>query len=92
MSSTTKSTHDDLSKHASDIAKDIGDIGHSARQMATERAEQLRETANQYIDQGKLRAREFGETMQNQIQEQPIRSMLVAGAIGFVLGALWIRR
>jgi ElaB/YqjD/DUF883 family membrane-anchored ribosome-binding protein len=92
MASTAKSTRDDVARRASEIAKDFEDMGHTARQMAAERAEQMRETANQYLDQGKVRARELGATMQHQIQEQPVRSMLIAGAIGFILGALWIRR
>jgi ElaB/YqjD/DUF883 family membrane-anchored ribosome-binding protein len=92
MASTVQSKRDDIAMHASEIGKDFQDMGQAARQMAAERAEQLRETANEYLDQGKARVREFGETMQHQIQEQPMKTLLIAGAVGFVLGMLWNRR
>jgi ElaB/YqjD/DUF883 family membrane-anchored ribosome-binding protein len=92
MASTTHSKRDDITRHTSEIAKDVQDMGHAARQMAAERVEQFRDSANEYLDQGKARAREFGETMQHQIQEQPMKSILIAGAVGFLLGVLWIRR
>ena len=92
MASTAKQARDDDAKHASDIAKDFEDMGHAARQTARERTEELRDSANKYLDQGKARARELSETMQHQIQEQPLKSILIAGALGFVLGALWIMR
>jgi ElaB/YqjD/DUF883 family membrane-anchored ribosome-binding protein len=89
---TTRTKREDVAEHASAIAQDLQDMGHAARQMANERAEALREAANEYLDQGKVRVREMGEAVQHHIQEQPMKSLLIAGAVGFLLGVFWVRR
>jgi ElaB/YqjD/DUF883 family membrane-anchored ribosome-binding protein len=83
---------DDIAEHASTISKDLQEAGKAARQMATDRADALRETANEYLDEGRVRMRELSDTVQHRVQQQPIQSLLIAAAAGFLLGALWVRR
>jgi ElaB/YqjD/DUF883 family membrane-anchored ribosome-binding protein len=91
MANTTQSRQD-MSDQASAMAKDLQEMGENARRMAAERAEMLRETANEYLDEGRARMRELGDTVQHRVQEQPMASILIATAIGFLLGAIWVRR
>jgi ElaB/YqjD/DUF883 family membrane-anchored ribosome-binding protein len=92
MANTVRSKRSDVTEQASTIAKDLQEVGASAKRMATDSVETLRETANEYLDQGRARVRELGDTVQTRIQEQPMTSILVATAVGFLLGVLWVRR
>jgi ElaB/YqjD/DUF883 family membrane-anchored ribosome-binding protein len=92
MASSVRSKRDDVAEQASTIAKDLQEVGHVTRRMANDGVEALRETANQYLDEGRHRVRELSETMQHRVQDQPMKSVLVAAAVGFVLGVLWVRR
>ena len=91
-SSNVRSKRSDVSEQASAIAKELQEAGSSARQMAGESMESLREYAGEYLDEGRAKAREFGEAVSTRIQDQPMTSILVATAVGFLLGVLWVRR
>jgi ElaB/YqjD/DUF883 family membrane-anchored ribosome-binding protein len=60
--------------------------------MAGDSVEALRDAANEYLDEGRARIRDLGDTVHSRIQEQPMTSILVATAVGFLLGVLWVRR
>jgi ElaB/YqjD/DUF883 family membrane-anchored ribosome-binding protein len=81
-----------VAEHASTLAKDVRELGTAAKQTVTHGADALRETANDYLDQGKAKAREAGEMMQEKVGEKPITSLLVAASVGFLAGILWVRR
>jgi ElaB/YqjD/DUF883 family membrane-anchored ribosome-binding protein len=91
-SSSVRSKRDDAAEQASTIAKDLQEVGTATRRMASDSVEALRETANQYLDEGRTRVRELGESVQHRVQDQPMTSVLVAAAAGFLLGVLWVRR
>lgn len=92
MANTTQAKRDRMSDQASTAAKNLQDVGAKAREMASESVDTLRETANQYLDEGRQRVRELGETVQHRVQDQPMTSLLIATAVGFLLGILWVRR
>jgi ElaB/YqjD/DUF883 family membrane-anchored ribosome-binding protein len=92
MASSVRSNREDVAEEASSIAKDLHEVGNATRRMATDSVEAIRDTANQYLDEGRNRVRELGETVQHRVQDQPMTSILVAAAVGFLLGVLWVRR
>jgi ElaB/YqjD/DUF883 family membrane-anchored ribosome-binding protein len=92
MATNVRSMQGDVSERTSTITKNLQEVGDSARRMATDQVEALRETASEYLDQGRARVRELGDTVQHRVQEQPIQSILIAAAAGFLLGVLWVRR
>jgi ElaB/YqjD/DUF883 family membrane-anchored ribosome-binding protein len=85
-------TTDDIAEKATTVAKDVQEAGREARRMAADQVEALRETASQYFDESRSRVREIGETVQHRVQEQPLASVLIATAVGFLLGVIWVRR
>jgi ElaB/YqjD/DUF883 family membrane-anchored ribosome-binding protein len=91
-STNVRSKRSDVAEQASNVAKDIQDMGASARRMAGDSMEALRDYANEYLDEGRAKVRELGDTVSTRIQEQPMTSILVATAVGFLLGVLWVRR
>jgi ElaB/YqjD/DUF883 family membrane-anchored ribosome-binding protein len=83
---------DAAAEAGSAVMENIQSMGASAKRMATEGYEQLRDTANQYIEQGKEKACEMSDSMQNRVKEQPMKAILAAAAVGFVVGMLFTRR
>jgi ElaB/YqjD/DUF883 family membrane-anchored ribosome-binding protein len=92
QSRTKRTTTNGLAAHRATIAQDFNEVGDAAKRVATDSVEAVRDTANQYLEQGRSRAKSIGESMQSKVQEQPVKSLLIASAVGFLLGAFWIRR
>jgi ElaB/YqjD/DUF883 family membrane-anchored ribosome-binding protein len=81
-----------VADRATTVAEDIKDLGAAAKRTLADSADAVRETANEYLEQGRAKAREAGERVQKQVGEKPMTSVLLAAGIGFVLGMLWVRR
>jgi ElaB/YqjD/DUF883 family membrane-anchored ribosome-binding protein len=81
-----------ISERASAIAKDFQDVRSATKQMATDSVDVLRHTANDLFDEGRTKAREVGQSVQSKVQEKPVKSVLIAAAVGFLLGVFWVRR
>ena len=83
-------------EHSSDgpgtITQTLHDVGSAARHLAEERMEAIRDRAGEYVDEGRTRIRDAAENVQSRVQDQPLKSLLIAAGIGFFLGALWMRR
>jgi ElaB/YqjD/DUF883 family membrane-anchored ribosome-binding protein len=88
----TDTKREAISERASAIAKDFQDVRSATKQMATDSVDALRRTATDLLDEGRTKAREAGQTVQGKVKEQPAKSVLIAAAIGFLLGVFWVRR
>ncbi len=91
-SHTKRHDVDTVANRASTIAKDFHEVGDAAKRIATDSVGALSDTAHQYLDEGRSHARHVGDDIQARVQEQPVKSLLIAAGLGFLLGALWIRR
>ena len=69
---------------ASNVASKISDA-------ATQSYEHFRDTASEYYQQGREKAQHWQEEIENYVQEQPIKAMLMAAGVGMLLGILWKR-
>ena len=65
---------------------------HEGVDTVADSLDSLRDRASDYMDQGRERANEFAETFEDTIHERPLMALLVAGAVGFVLGCFITRR
>lgn len=74
------------------LSQGLHDIGSAARDLAAESAGALRDHAADYLEHGRDRVRDFEENVETRISEHPFRSLLLAGAIGFVVGMICSRR
>ena len=90
--STTKRTRDTVADRAATVAQDFHEVGDAARQMATHGVAAVRDTAYQYLDEGRSRVRHLGDGVHSKVQDQPLRALLIAAGVGFMLGAIWTRR
>ncbi len=74
------------------ISKGVHDVKVAVQRMANEHVDSLRDTANDYLAQGRSRAQEVTEQIESHVQEKPMKFLLIAGIIGFLLGIFWGRR
>lgn len=83
---------DQLREKASDMTRNLRETGESVVETAQEKFGELKESASEYLRQGKDKARELGGDVEDFVREQPVKSLLIAAAVGLVLGVLWKRR
>jgi ElaB/YqjD/DUF883 family membrane-anchored ribosome-binding protein len=92
MSTDVQPKCEAMSDRLSAVAKDIENIRSATKKVATDSVEALRETASGYIEEGRIKAREASRAVQNKVQQQPVKSVLIAAAGGFLLGMFCARR
>ena len=76
---------------ATQVKENIRDMGGQVRDAAQEKFDDLKQQASDYYDQGRDRAMEWEKNLEQYVQEQPIKSLLIAGGVGMLLGFLWRR-
>jgi len=98
-----QSSTDDLRRKAGDVKQSVQELGSVAKQAAGEKIGELRDTASEkmgelrdsaseYYERGRDRMYEAEQTVEDYIREQPLKSVLIAAGVGFVLGACYLRR
>jgi ElaB/YqjD/DUF883 family membrane-anchored ribosome-binding protein len=85
------SASDQLKDSAQQVTQNLRSIGSQARDAANEKFNDLKQQANDYYDQGKDRAQEWEQGLEQYVQEKPLQSLLIAAGVGLVLGVLWKR-
>jgi ElaB/YqjD/DUF883 family membrane-anchored ribosome-binding protein len=90
---TATSYSNETARHASDRASDLADSANQQIDRALDRAENV---ARQVADQGREATERVGEVAGNfkvavdkSVKDQPMATLAVAAAVGFVMGALW---
>jgi ElaB/YqjD/DUF883 family membrane-anchored ribosome-binding protein len=74
------------------ITEGLQTAANAAKRLAGDSVDAVRETAHEFIDQGRTKAQEAGESLETHVREQPVKSVLIAGGIGFMLGLFFLRR
>lgn len=87
---------DKVEETAAEIQARVSATGHQVRAQASELAKdigaQAIESASEYYQQGREMVQRLEQTLETQIRDKPIQSLLIAGGIGMLLGLLWKRR
>jgi ElaB/YqjD/DUF883 family membrane-anchored ribosome-binding protein len=65
---------------------------HERIDAVADSIDSLKARATDYVDQGRERAGELAHTFEDTIHERPLAAILVAGAVGFVVGCFMSRR
>ena len=68
------------------VAKSFQEAGQAARQLASDGMESVKDTATEYWDQGRAKAEEVSENIQDRVREQPLAAVLIAAGVGFLFG------
>ena len=80
-----------IGEAAAQVGQNLRDMGTQARDMASERYNQLRDQAQNYYEQGRQRATEWEQGLESYVQEKPLQAVLIAAGVGVLLGLLWKR-
>ncbi len=84
-----------VKQQAGDMAGKVGeqlrDAGEHVKDAAKEKYEQLRQHASDYYNEGKQRANEWEQGIEDYVQQQPVKSLLIAAGVGVLLGMLMKR-
>jgi ElaB/YqjD/DUF883 family membrane-anchored ribosome-binding protein len=67
-------------------------IGNEAVGVVKDGYEDLRETAADYVDQGRTKVESWEQSLEKRVKQRPLRSVLMAVGLGFVAGFLYSRR
>jgi ElaB/YqjD/DUF883 family membrane-anchored ribosome-binding protein len=74
------------------LSNDIRALGGTARDAANERIGQLGDNASKSYERGRAQAHQVKRTLEQFIMDQPLKSLLIAGGAGLLLGRFWMRR
>ena len=91
-SHSTKPPMDRIGAQAKEVGKDIQEMGGTAVEALEEKFGELRDTAAEYYEQGKGKFREVERSFEKFVKEQPLKSVLIAAAAGWLFGRFWMRR
>jgi ElaB/YqjD/DUF883 family membrane-anchored ribosome-binding protein len=81
-----------LREKAGDMKSSLQEMGASAKQVAQEQFEGVRDKMAGYYEHGRDRAIELEHSLENRIREKPISSLAIAAGLGFLVGMLWMRK
>ncbi|MHB1038704.1 MAG: DUF883 family protein [Pirellulales bacterium] len=84
-------TSDPLGKQAKEVTKDLRKMGSIARDAVQEEVAIVGERASEYYEQGRDRVHGVACACEQFLRQQPLRSVLIAAGIGWLLGRLWKR-
>jgi ElaB/YqjD/DUF883 family membrane-anchored ribosome-binding protein len=76
---------------ASQVGQNLRDMGGQVRDAAKEQYDHLRQQATDYYEQGRNMAHEWENQLENYVQEQPVKALMIAAGVGLLVGLLWRR-
>jgi ElaB/YqjD/DUF883 family membrane-anchored ribosome-binding protein len=86
------SATEQVKKGASQVGEGIRNLGEQVKETAQEKYESLRDAASDYYETGRERAQQWEEGLEGYVQDKPVKALLIAAGVGFLLGAIWKRR
>jgi len=77
---------DKVNSRAAELTKNANEMGHRAVDKATEKADQLRESAADLYEKGSKHAEKLHDNVEQYVRDQPFKSILIAAGAGVLLG------
>jgi ElaB/YqjD/DUF883 family membrane-anchored ribosome-binding protein len=74
------------------IAEGLQTTTNAVKRLASESVDAVRDTANEFLEQGKAKVHEIGDNVESRVRDEPVKSVLIAAGIGFVVGLFFWRR
>jgi ElaB/YqjD/DUF883 family membrane-anchored ribosome-binding protein len=85
-------TSDQLKKQAKNVTEGFEEMGETVRDAVQEKLGQVRENASEYYEQERDKVHGVACACEQYLRERPLRSVLVAAGIGWLIGRFWMRR
>ena len=84
-------TSNRLDKQAKEVTEDLQEMGGTIRDAAQAKLEQVSERAAEYCEQGRDKLHGVACACEHFVRERPLRSVLMATGIGWLVGRFWKR-
>jgi ElaB/YqjD/DUF883 family membrane-anchored ribosome-binding protein len=78
-------------KNRQSVAEDLSELGSHASDLAQRRYKNLKSDARQLANEGRERLEEMGESLEEYVAENPVKSLLIAAAAGLLVGRFILR-
>jgi ElaB/YqjD/DUF883 family membrane-anchored ribosome-binding protein len=75
-----------LGKQARNVGDNIREMGNTVADAAQEQFDKARDTATAYYEEGRDRMMEVEGSFEEYIRDQPLKSILIAAGVGYLLG------
>jgi ElaB/YqjD/DUF883 family membrane-anchored ribosome-binding protein len=82
-------TSNQLGKQAKKVTEDLQEMGGTVRNAAQEKLGHVGEQAAEYYEQGRDKVHGVACACEQYLRERPLRSVLMAAGIGWLIGRLW---
>jgi ElaB/YqjD/DUF883 family membrane-anchored ribosome-binding protein len=82
-------TSNRLDKQAKEVTEDLQEMGGTIRDAAQAKLEQVSERAAEYCEQGRDKLHGVACACEHFVRERPLRSVLMAIGIGWLVGRFW---
>lgn len=83
---------DELRQHAKAVREDLGQLGRAATNVAHEKLGEAKRYADENLEQGKQKASEIEDQLEEYIRNKPLKSVLIAAGAGALIGYLLGRK
>lgn len=71
---------------ASTLVNDIEEVGRITKEAATEGLHHVQENMSEYLQKGQKKMMEVEKKVETQIQQYPLRALLIAAGVGLLIG------
>ena len=85
-------TSERLGKQAKEVAEDLEKMGETVGDAAQEKLGQAGERASECCEQGREKIHGAACACEQFVRQRPLRSVLLAAGIGWLLGRFWKHR
>ena len=82
-------TMDQIGKHAKEVTEDRQAMGQGVRDAAQAKLGEVGEKAAEYGEQAQVKVHGVACQCEQFVRERPLRSVLMAAGIGWLLGRFW---
>lgn len=84
-------TSDRLGKHAREVKDDLQEMGETVKGVAEEQLAQIGEKASEYLEEGRDKVHGLACACEQVVRQRPLRAVMVAAGIGWLVGHFWKR-
>ena len=84
-------TSDQIGQQAKEVTENLQEMGRTVRDAAQAKLEQAGDKAAEYCQQGQDKLHGVACACEQFVRERPLRAVLMAAGIGWLLGRFWKR-
>lgn len=84
-------TSDRLGKQAREVKDELHEMGESVKGAAEEQLAQIGERASEYLEEGRDKVHGLACACEQFVRQRPLRSVMAAAGIGWLVGHFWKR-